>query len=252
MTINIPKEKFINAIKETKETVQSVTIERQKFWVKKARKSKTKRSHILQKCVAFVIPLKILKPTVSKGGSTAIVKEGERLKRFKKAGICVPPVVYCDETALITLDAGIILQDALNGENSDYLLLQATKSLASLHSKNLYHGRPYMKDFIYNHTTNEIGFLDLEEDPLNAMNPAQAQARDVFLFFAGISIHTDKMDKYFETYASNAPSSFRKPLRRLIKFLVPIACLIEWYSNCKVGKDTHKVLNAVRFFKNKL
>lgn len=243
--------------------IQSIERDGQRLWVKTIKDSKKKIGHRVQKLLAKLIPLRMLRVTVNEGGLNALKSEISRLEVFRDNGIHVPHVLYHTDTQVIMTDAGIVLQDVLDGEKDNKkrhaLLVRAAKLLAETHQKRLFHGRPYMKDFIYDQKTKKLGFIDLEEDPLQVMNAEEAQARDVWVFLAGVSNYVadgpEELLSYYEIYRSEAPEGFELPLREFVQLLHPITRFMAKIFGDKLGRDVTKGTRATSalqlYFENK-
>lgn len=232
--------------------IQHIDRDGQRLWVKTIKHSKKRIGHRVQKLLAKLIPLRMLRVTVNEGGLSALKSEISRLDSFRKNGIHAPHVLYHTDTQIIMTDAGIVLQDVLDGETDEKkrheLLARAARILAEIHQKHLFHGRPYMKDFIYDRKTKTLGFIDLEEDPLQVMSAEEAQARDVWVFLAGVSSYvpdgSDGLLSYYEIYRSQAPEGFEKPLREFVQLLHPITRFMAKIFGDRLGRDVTKATCA--------
>lgn len=243
--------------------IQCIERDGQRLWVKTIKDSKKKIGHRVQKLLARLIPLRMLRVTVNEGGLSALKSEISRLETFLDNGIHVPHVLYHTDTQVIMTDAGIVLQDVLDGEadaeKRRALLTRAAKILAEIHQKQLFHGRPYMKDFIYDQKSKTLGFIDLEEDPLQVMNEEEAQARDVWVFLAGVSSYVsdgpEELLSYYEIYRSSAPGGYEIPLREFVQLLHPITRFMAKIFGDKLGADVTKATRATSalqlYFDNK-
>lgn len=232
--------------------VESVERSGQRLWVKTIKDSKKKIGHRVQKLLARLIPLRMLRVTVNEGGQSALNSEISRLELFHDNGIHVPQVLYRTDTQIIMTDAGVILQRVLKGEmdakRQHELLQQAALTLADIHKKQLFHGRPYMKDFVYVAETGTMGFIDLEEDPLQVMNAEEAQARDIWVFLAGVSSYMhdepERLLSYFEIYRAQAPEGFEEPLKEYVQLLHPLTRFMVKVFGNRLGRDVTKATQS--------
>lgn len=243
--------------------VQSVEHDGQRLWVKTIKQSKRKIGHRFQKFLSWIVPLAMLRVTVNTGGISALKAEISRLETFRSNGINVPEVLYHTDTQFIMRDIGSTLENVLADKSDDpsqhAIMEKAAQLLAELHKKNLFHGRPYMKDFAHDSKTGLMGFIDLEEDPLQVMKPAEAQARDVWLFLSSLSSYMpndpDRLLSYFKIYQSHAPSGFEKSLREFVRFLRPLSWFLTHLFRDKLGKDVMQATQATNalnhYFHNK-
>lgn len=221
------------------------------LWIKRIEGSKKKSRHHIQKLASALIPFPILKLTVSPGGEIAARNEAERLRLFHASDIHCPQLLYADDTHLITTDAGIPLEQhlkTLSDNNRNDFIMLATNALAALHAKGLCHGRPYLKDFVWDKSKKTIGFIDLEENPLTVMSLAEAQARDLWIFIGGITpFYPDDVESLaaiIRTYDRDAPHDYREPLDKLVRILSPIRKLLRLLFQDDLGRDTLKAVRA--------
>lgn len=242
--------------------VQCVKHDGGSLWVKTIKQSKRKIGHRFQRLLSQMVPLGMLRVTVSAGGIEALKAEVGRLEAFRVNGINVPEVLYHTDTQFIMTDTGLTLAKIFADEpnNPDHFkkMEEATLMLAELHGKGLFHGRPYMKDFVYNSEIELMGLIDLEEDPLQVMTSAEAQARDVWLFLSSLSSlmpnDPEKLLSYFNLYQSQAPVGFEKPLREFVRFLRPLSWFLTHTLGNKLGRDVMQATQATNalhdYFKN--
>lgn len=111
--------------------------------------------------------------------------EQAMIRRLAALGARVPPVLAVDERSLLLGDLGPTLALACRAEASparrEALVRLGQEAIQALHAR----GGCLSQAFARNLTVDEgqVGFIDLEEDPLTAMSLEAAQARDI-LFYA--------------------------------------------------------------------
>lgn len=224
------------------------------LWVKQAVPPKARIWHVLQKMVAACVPNPILRATVSSGGGNALRMEATRLQEFLDKGFHAPVVKAVNDEMLILGHLGPQLRDALDqmpdaGMRLD-VMKAATRELARLHRSGLAHGRPYLRDMTWDGV--QVGFLDLEENPVNVMPLAAAQARDVWVFLSAASrFAREPAQKYvyrpdvifalLAEYKRHADNMAVPELLKFIRMMRPLRYLFErkvlWQ---KVGSDVRQ------------
>mgnify|MGYP001273461470 CR=1 FL=1 len=216
------------------------------YWLKQRPASKKTFWHYLQKTAGFCIPFPMLKPTASKGGSESLLHEAERLTKFKAHNIPVVPVVSVSERYLLTKDSGIPLNTLLEQclpDNRYPLLLQAMENLITLHQHGLCHGRPSPKDIVVENGT--FYWLDLEENPLEVMSLAQAQARDLWLLLNGLAkyIPNDQWTQNLLLYYLNQASiEITVQLKHFVKILRPLRITLNPLPARLIGKEAFRAV----------
>ena len=205
----------------------------QSAWIKRPEKGRSDITTFLHSCIGFLLPT-VLQPTSSAGGMEGLLEEANRLKVFFANSVPVPQVLEITDNHIVLSDCGPHLRHVLKttGDRKEVLglLERATSNLAQLHSKDLVHGRPHLKDMTLNAEGN-ICFLDLEEDPVKVMGLDAAQARDIWLFLSSCAEFCQNphhelealLDIYRNSTANNVDLELRKiarsgrPFRKLVK-----------------------------------
>lgn len=214
-------------------------IDGQKIWFKQATPPKARIWHYLQRGLSIILPLPILRSTVSAGGETALRAETARMIFFKEQGFHVPEVLASNSQMFAMTDLGPQFREVLdNAAPDDYLplLKKAIQTMARLHRAGLAHGRPYMRDMTWD--GEQIGFLDLEEDPLHVMPLPAAQARDVWIFLSAASRYARRRGEktifegpligaLYDEYAAHGTPETLAELRRFVLFLRPLRRLLD-------------------------
>ncbi len=226
----------------------------QKVWIKQTVPPKARIWHTLQRVLASVLGLPILRATVSAGGPENLRAEAERLRLFKDRGFKVPDVLAVYDDLLVMTDAGpqlrATLDSTMDKDARHALLKTAMRAMANLHRAGLAHGRPYMRDMTWDGA--RIGFLDLEEDPVQVMPLVTAQARDIWIFLSAASRYArcpgDKakyepalINALFAEYKPGADERVLKELRDFVLFLRPVRRFLDrkifWK---KIGTDARQ------------
>jgi len=224
------------------------------LWIKQTVPPKARIWHTVQKLVAAAFGLPILRATVSEGGSHSLKMEADRLAQFKQLGFHVPDVIAVYDDIMVMTDAGPQLRARLDqttdSETRITDLKAAINALAALHKAGLAHGRPYMRDMTWD--GKNIGFLDLEENPVLVMPLATAQARDLWIFLSAASRYArrpgNKMHyedalilDLFNEYKKSADPKILEELKEFVLFMRPLRKLLDrkllWK---KIGTDARQ------------
>lgn len=210
--------------------IERIDYQGQPAWLKRRPHSKRTIWHRLQAFMARALRLPILAATATEGGPKSLMDEANRLKELERKNIPVPQVLAINDDCLITQDVGQQLLCYLHEVDQPEkinLLNKAMNTLIALHQAGLCHGRPSLKDMTI--LADVIYLIDLEENPLNVMTLAEAQARDIWLFLnsAARFCRQDNqlLNDLFELYeVSIAPQTLER-LRHLVVTLKPIRIL---------------------------
>lgn len=205
-------------------------------WIKRPEKGRSDITTFLHSCVAFLLPT-VLKPTSSAGGMAGLLAEAERLNLFSAKSIAVPEVLEITDDSIILSDCGPhlrhVLKTTVDQKEVLQLLEKATKNLALLHSMDLVHGRPHLKDMTLNAEEN-ICLLDLEEDPLKVMGLSAAKARDIWLFLSSCAEFCED------------PSKDLKALLSLYRKSTNIDVYLELSNIARSGRPFRKMITFFR------
>ncbi|TVP72032.1 MAG: hypothetical protein EA339_08480 [Rhodobacteraceae bacterium] len=119
----------------------------------------------------------------------ALAREVELLRAFAARGAPVARLVAANATHMVLADHGKPVEKLIrHGQVDDALLRQIGAALADLHSRDLAHGRPMLRDICYDGAS--ITFLDLEAGAsLNATD--RDKARDVLILIYSIMVTTN-------------------------------------------------------------
>ncbi|WP_049457395.1 hypothetical protein [Stenotrophomonas maltophilia] len=138
-----------------------------------------------------LLGLRCLRPPPRLKAEQACQLERRRLRELAAHGVPVPRVLGHGETALLLEDGGPSLAQRLRrcapGE-AEHLMRLAANELLRVHLAGCCVGQPVARNIAVDEACC-IRFLDLEEDPLQVMALAEAQARDWLLFISGTVRH---------------------------------------------------------------
>nr|WP_253254129.1 serine/threonine protein phosphatase [Xanthomonas arboricola] len=111
--------------------------------------------------------------------------EARRLGELQAQAVNVPRVVGCGQAALVLSDNGRSFASCLREADArDRLIALAVAAIADAHRAGAYFGQPPPRNMRFDGQA--VGFIDFEEDPLEVMDLAQAQARDWLVFGYGV------------------------------------------------------------------
>lgn len=232
------------------ELLSRIDFEGQTIWIKRRPTSKRTSWHRLVSLLTYIIPLATFYPTVATDKSDSLTQEAERLRLFATKGLPVPEVLASTSSYLITSDVGINLQQLAEqstdrGERTA-LFEKAMSSLANLHQANLCHGRPSLRDMTLQN--DKVFLIDLEENPMAVMSLAQAQARDIWLFFCSVARHCKGdylvLDHLFQIYANNASPATIAALKQMVFILKPARIISEYLLAAVKSRDLRNAVKA--------
>ena len=134
-------------IKQPYRRIQSFEVSGLRFWLKQSEK------------LDFIVRIQKGNPVV------ALKQELQGIKDFGDKGIFVPKIVMVGPSYYVMQDTGPTIVNLLHKHNLSEkerieILENSAEALARLHSKELVHGRPAIKDISY--FEGRITFLDLE------------------------------------------------------------------------------------------
>ncbi len=122
-------------------------------------------------------------------GDDASRLEQRRIAQLHDQGVLVPDVVGTGNHVLLLSDLGPTLSSCLkraaDASEVDDLVHCGVSALVDVHRRGAYLGQAVARNIIM--TGSGVGFIDFEEDPLEVMSLAEAQARDWLLFSSSIS-----------------------------------------------------------------
>ncbi|MBE8167650.1 MAG: serine/threonine protein phosphatase [Shewanella sp.] len=137
----------------------------QKYWLKQAEKLK-----------GF---MRVLKGDAQK----ALVREICTLQRLSSKQAAVPKIVCHDVDFFVLEDSGKTVKDWLSSHitpiNMQHIINDSSKALATLHSKDLSHGRPALRDICWDN--GQVTFIDFESK-FGKSSVEQKKIRDLILY----------------------------------------------------------------------
>ena len=172
--------------------VEPIVIEGQRAWLKQYGESSRAVALGLLNFVANRFQLDALRPPPHRGGDAARETEARRLAELQAQGVNVPHVIGSGHASQGLGDTASSFNTCLRqaaDAGPEALVSAAMEAIVAAHAKGAYFGQPLPRNLTWDGRA--IGFIDFEEDPLEVMDLAQAQARDWLMFGYGVA-------KYYE------------------------------------------------------
>jgi tRNA A-37 threonylcarbamoyl transferase component Bud32 len=171
---------------------EPIVIDGQRAWLKQYGEGSRALALGALTFVSRRLGLDALRPPPHRGGDAARAIEARRLAELRSQDVNVPDVIGEGHAALVLSDNGRSLAVCLREADEaarDALVSLALMAIAEAHGRGAYFGQPLPRNMTYD--GHAIGFIDFEEDPLEVMDLAQAQARDWLMFGYGVAKYYD-------------------------------------------------------------
>lgn len=160
-----------------------------KIWVKQAEPVRNVSWLRFARRACLFFGLGILQPSADPDGRRALRFETGRLRRLSARGIRVPEVFAAGDEWLALADCGDNLIDVLGGADvpvqaAQTILSSAAENLAALHALGIHHGRPALKDMVWD--GQEFTLLDFEDGIIVGLSREKRILRDLLIFMQSI------------------------------------------------------------------
>lgn len=229
-----------------KPRTRPLTFQGQPAWIKYPEPARKNLFVGLHHLLAHIMP-PALHPTNAPGGTLGLMQEADRLQSFAQAGLPVPAILERTKEHLILADCGPALRNHLRNLSDTQIQTQgfhnALEVLQAVHNAGFAHGRPDLRDFSISET-GKISILDLEEDPLQSMPLATAQARDIWLFLCSVAglakTPLPLLQQLVNSYLVTAPPEVWNALRDLGRALRPYRRIISILRAQNLAKDIRR------------
>lgn len=172
-----------------------------------------------------------LLPPVPLTGEAACASELAMIRRLAAAGVRVPEVLEIGARHLVLSDLGPMLAGVLRRaplEQRETLLGHAFNALLDLHRRGVYASQSVVRNLTW--SEGQIGFIDLEEDPVAMMSLPAAQARDwLMLGYSSARFLTHAPERFvslLQAALDQDPAEVRAELARTcraLRWLAPVA-----------------------------
>ncbi|MCT7579375.1 BUD32 family EKC/KEOPS complex subunit [Aliarcobacter butzleri] len=165
-----------------KSDIFSFDFEGKKYWLKKARATKTNK---IQKFFYKIFSFELLIPSLQKSPEDALIFETTKIEKFKKLGINVPNIIYKNEDFFVLEDGGKTIYSILRDENIEeknfyFYIDLVLKELAKMHSIGSFHGGSQLRNFTFKNE--KVFVIDFEESFDENIDVRSLQHRDFLLF----------------------------------------------------------------------
>lgn len=233
--------------------VQSIIIDDQKVWIKKARATQSSKLH---KFYYFLFRLEILLPVKEKTEIEALDFEVNKIKHFKLLGINTPDILLETKEYFVLKDAGkmvnsYIRKRDITKERMYYYIDKVIDVLAQIHNSNLYHGGAQFRNFTY--LDGKVYVIDLEDSFEDQVDLKTLQFRDFFLMLLSLTkTRATSFDLDF-TYAIHKYINetnnieFKQRLQNMANKISWIIAISEWKIMQKImGRDVKGFFRLMR------
>ena len=159
---------------------------------------------------------RLLKPF----STQAFKQEIQRIKWLMLQKAPIPEVKIINNHCLVMEDAGRTVRSLLESDLSEHqklrILDDCVKALIRLHEQNIVHGRPLLKDILWQN--GKVSFIDFEVAS-HSPNKKWQKIRDSILFIYGVCCETSpkQIQHTIETFSRYADSHIWQGLLYLIK-----------------------------------
>lgn len=223
-------------------------------WCKRAEPGRKNPWRPVLRVVTTLIPWPMLRSTATTGDDKSVRTEAGRLQTWRKAGLPVPELLEVTAGYIIIADVGTPLRNWLRAETDPEHRLDAVKlatiNLGVIHRSGFCHGRPFLKDIIYDGS--HIRFIDLEEEPEKIMSLATAQARDLMLFImscaASFGNHhpIEDLRALINIYWQTNPShQVQRVMRRNVNAIYLLTFPLRLLPQRFLGRDARQALRGL-------
>jgi hypothetical protein len=153
-------------------------------WRKRYGPAERQRRMAALRWLADRLQLTPLRPPLPIGGEAACRTEQAMIARLAALGVRVPEVLASGPAELVLSDLGDTLSSRCKAEADPVLraelLQRGFAALADLHRRGGYLSQAFARNLVAD--GGQVGFIDLEEDPLTVMPLVAAQARDLLFY----------------------------------------------------------------------
>lgn len=225
--------------------VEPITLEGQRAWLKQYGEGSRAVALGLLNFVANRFHLDALRPPPHRGGDAAARTEARRLGELQAQGVNVPAVLGTGHAALVLGDNGSSFNTCLREANDagrDRLVAAAMQAMADAHAQGAYFGQPLPRNLTWD--GERVGFIDFEEDPLEVMDLAQAQARDWLMFGYGVAKYYADRPQQLQALMAAAMDGANEPVREHAHAVTGRLQHVAKASK-KLGRSARALANAI-------
>lgn len=138
----------------------------------------------LMSSLARVVRHPLLRPVPAPGGAAAQATEVRRLQALARSGVPVPAVLHQAPDFIVLSHVDGVLLSALLTDTPEVALPafeRGLRGLAQVHAAGQYLSQAFARNMLLSDPG--VVYLDFEDDPLEVMSLADAQARDWLTYF---------------------------------------------------------------------
>ncbi|HQF38174.1 MAG TPA: hypothetical protein PK322_03560 [Opitutaceae bacterium] len=223
-------------------------------WIKRAEPAAKNPWRRVVRVATTLVPWPLLRSTATSGDGDSVRAEVVRLRRWRAAGLPAAELVEVGADYFITVDCGQPLRAWLREQPDAAQRLQAVtlaaRALGRLHRLGHCHGRPFLKDIVYD--GRQVTFIDLEEEPTKVMPLATAQVRDLLLFVMSCTASLGERHPAPDLqaiaaayWAENPSAQLRRALRRNLGALWWAALPLRLWPFRWLGRDGRQAVRGL-------
>ncbi|WP_258238318.1 hypothetical protein [Arcobacter sp. CECT 8983] len=165
----------------------SFEYDNQKYWLKKARATK---SNLIHKFFYKLTDIDILLPVEKKSAKESLIFETTKIERLKEKGINTPNIAFKNDDFFILEDSGkmvnsYIRKRDITKEKMYFYIDLMLKELALIHNNSEYHGGAQARNFIYKERI--VTAIDFEDSFDKSISLETLQFRDLILFLLSLT-----------------------------------------------------------------
>lgn len=215
--------------------VQRIEFAGQPAWRKRYQATANRVRLALLRCLARWLGANALIAPLPRSARAACATERRMLSRLRQLGAPVPEVLEAGETELVLSDLGSTLAERCRAEpgvdRRAELVRRGFAALGELHRRGGYLSQAFARNMVCDNR--RIGFIDFEEDPLEVMSLAAAQARDVLLYVHSTARFLADAEAHFgallERHLATESADVRIEVARAVSRLAWLAPIAGWF-----------------------
>lgn len=251
------EEEIFSLSKDNKEEIFSFEYATKKYWLKRARATK---SNFIHKLFYKLTDIDILLPVENKSEKQSLLYETTKIERLKEKGVCTPNIIFKNEEFFVLEDSGkmvnsYIRKRDITKEKMYYYIELMLKELALIHNNKEFHGGAQARNFIYKE--DKVTVIDFEDSFDKSISLETLQFRDLILFLLSLtktraSFELDYnfiINQYIQLVPQN--KDFRKRLKKLaskLSFLITLS-QVKFIKNI-MGRDGEGFFKLLLILKN--
>lgn len=172
---------LIEKYRENSNEIFHVTFEDTRYWIKKARPTKSLFSH---RFFYLLSKIEVLLPVQNKSKKDAMEYETSKIEKFKSLGINTPKIIYKSSDFFVLEDCGrtinsYIRKRDISKDRMYYFIDKLLWELSKIHNCGEFHGGAQARNFTYKE--GEVYAIDLEDSFEEDTDLKLLQYRDFLL-----------------------------------------------------------------------